>query len=70
MAGAVNCGKSYQHNYGPDGDPRILVAQGESRALNPELSAEFVARQYECYLAAASAGEDGLRSFALMCSAS
>ena len=45
----------FQRNYGPDGDPRILVAQGESRALNPELSAEFVARQYERDPAAASA---------------
>ena len=45
----------YQRNYGPDGDPRILVAQGESRALNPELSEEFVARQYERDPAAASA---------------
>ena len=45
----------YQRHYGPDGDPRILVAQGESRALNPELSEEFVARQYERDPAAASA---------------
>ena len=45
----------YQRHYGPDGDPRILVAQGESRALNPELSEEFVGRQYERDPAAASA---------------
>ena len=47
--------ETYQRHYGPDGDPRILVAQGESRALNPELSEEFVARQYERDPAAASA---------------
>ena len=47
--------ETYQRHFGPDGDPRILVAQGESRALNPELSEEFVARQYERDPAAASA---------------
>jgi hypothetical protein len=46
---------TYQRHYGPDGDPRILVAQAESRALNPELSADFISRQYERDPAAASA---------------
>ena len=46
---------TYQRHFGPDGDPRILVAQGDSRALNPELSEDFVSRQYERDPAAASA---------------
>jgi hypothetical protein len=45
----------FKSHFGAAGDPRILVAQGESRALNPELSEEFVARQVERDPAAAAA---------------
>ena len=39
--------ETYRHNYGPDGDPAILVARGTSRDFNPELSQTFVDRALE-----------------------
>lgn len=45
----------YQQHYGADGDPRILVAQGASRDLNPSLPERVVARAFERDREAASA---------------
>jgi hypothetical protein len=42
-------------NYGPEGDPLILVAQGTSRDFNPTLSQKFVERAIERDPAAGSA---------------
>ena len=41
--------------YGPNGDPRILVAQGASRTFNPTLPQSVVDRAYERDAAAAAA---------------
>ena len=49
----------YKKDFGPDGDPLILVAQGASRVFNPSLSEAFVAREYERDAAAASAEYGG-----------
>ena len=35
-----------KRDYGPDGDPAILVAQAASRTLNPLLSEKVVEREY------------------------
>jgi hypothetical protein len=37
----------FKNNYGANGDPLILVAQGASRDLNPSLSQRAVDREYE-----------------------
>lgn len=38
---------TFRRDYGQEGDPRILVAKGPSRAFNPLLSERVVARAYE-----------------------
>jgi hypothetical protein len=38
---------AYRENYGPDGDPKILVAHGPSRDLNPELPQKDIDRAFE-----------------------
>jgi hypothetical protein len=45
----------YRRNYGPAGDPRILVVQGSSREFNPILPQSVVDRALERDRAAASA---------------
>jgi hypothetical protein len=47
--------EAWRQHYGPDGDPRILVAQGASRDFNPNLSQKVVDRAMERDPAAASA---------------
>ncbi|MCC3245441.1 hypothetical protein LG047_08920 [Methylocystis sp. WRRC1] len=37
---------AYKRDYGPEGDPSVLVAQAPSRVMNPLLSAELVDRAY------------------------
>jgi hypothetical protein len=44
-----------RRDYGPDGDPAILIAKGSSRALNPLLPEKVVARAYSRDAAAADA---------------
>ncbi len=46
---------AYKRNFGPDGDPLILVAQGASRDFNPSLLQSVVDRALERDHAAASA---------------
>ena len=46
---------AYKRDFGPNGDPLILVAQADSRTMNPDLSEKVVARAYERDQAAASA---------------
>ena len=46
---------AYKRDYGPNGDPAILIAKGASRQLNPLLSEKVVARAYDRDPAAASA---------------
>lgn len=46
---------AYRRDYGPNGDKLILVAQGDSRTLNPSLSQAVVDRAYERDAAAAGA---------------
>lgn len=50
----------YKAHHGPDGDPRIIIAQGESRAFNPSLSQAVVDRAYARDPIAASAEYGGL----------
>jgi hypothetical protein len=38
---------AYKRDYGPEGDPLILIAKAESRALNPTLPQRVVDRAYE-----------------------
>jgi hypothetical protein len=38
---------AFQRNYGPNGDPRLLVAHGASRDLNPSLPQAVIDRAYE-----------------------
>jgi hypothetical protein len=38
---------AWRENYGPDGDPKILVAHGPSKDLNPMLSQEAIDRAFE-----------------------
>jgi hypothetical protein len=45
----------YRKHFGPNGDPRILVAQGASRSFNPTLPQSVIDRAYERDTAAASA---------------
>jgi hypothetical protein len=46
---------AHRRHYGPDGDPLVLVVQGESRALNPSLPQSVVDRALERDPASASA---------------
>ena len=46
---------AFKRDYGPTGDPRILVAQGTSREFNPSLKQSVVDRALERDRAAASA---------------
>lgn len=39
--------ETYRRHFGPEGDPAVLVAQAESRVMNPSLSANVVRRAYE-----------------------
>ena len=39
--------EAYRRDFGPDGDPLILVAQAASRVMNPTLSQEKLDREYE-----------------------
>jgi hypothetical protein len=52
--------ETHKRHYGPQGDPRILVAQGASRDLNPTLPQSVVDRAIERDAAAASAEWLGL----------
>ncbi len=45
----------YKANYGPEGDPRILVVQGSSKDFNPNLPDRVIARAYERDAIAAAA---------------
>ena len=47
--------EAYSRYFGPDGDPRILVAQGASRDLNPSLPQEEIDREFQKDPAYASA---------------
>ena len=47
--------QSYKRNFGPDGDPLVLVAKGTTRDLNPSLSQSVIDRAYERDRAAAAA---------------
>ena len=38
---------AFRRDYGPDGDPKILVLNASSRRMNPTLSESVVARAYE-----------------------
>jgi hypothetical protein len=38
---------AFRRDYGPAGDPKILVAKGASRTLNPTLPERVVTRAYE-----------------------
>ena len=50
---------TFRRHYGPDGDPRILVAKAPSRTMNPSLSKGVVARAYADDPEAASAEYGG-----------
>ena len=52
--------EAYNRNYGPDGDPRILVAQGSSLDLNPSLPQEEIDHEYKKDPAWASAEYGGV----------
>jgi len=52
--------EAWQRHFGPDGDPRILVAQGASRDFNPSLSHRVVDRALERDRVAASSEYLGL----------
>ena len=39
--------QAFKHNYGPDGDPAILVAKGTTREFNPTVTQKFIDRQLE-----------------------
>jgi hypothetical protein len=47
--------ETYKKNYGPDGDPMILVAQGATRDFNPELPQSVIDRAMDRDPAAAAA---------------
>lgn len=47
--------EAVKRDYGPDGDPAILVAKASSRTLNPLLSEKIVTRAFERDAAAADA---------------
>ncbi len=46
---------TYRRDFGPEGDPKILVAKGSTRDFNPDLSQEIIDRAMERDAAAASA---------------
>jgi hypothetical protein len=50
---------AFRKNYGPNGDPAILVAKGSSREFNPSLPESVVTRAYERDSASASAEYGG-----------
>jgi hypothetical protein len=50
---------AYKRDFGPNGDPAILVAKAASRTMNPSLSEKVVARAYERDAAVASAEYGG-----------
>jgi len=47
--------ESFHRDYGPNGDPEILVCAGASRTFNPSLSPRIIARAYQRDPAAAAA---------------
>jgi hypothetical protein len=51
--------KLWKRHYGPEGDPKILIAQSDSRTLNPSLRESVVARAYAADPAAAAAEYGG-----------
>jgi hypothetical protein len=54
----ARCGvlwESYKRDFGPNGDPLVLVAKGATRDLNPSLSQSVIDRAYERDRAAAAA---------------
>src|SRR5262249_751583 len=46
---------AFRTNFGPAGNPSILVARGTTRDLNPSLSQEYIDREYEKDPASAAA---------------
>ena len=50
---------AYKRDFGPAGDPLVLVAKADSRTLNPGLSEKVVARAYQRDPAAAAAEYGG-----------
>jgi hypothetical protein len=50
---------AWKRDYGPNGDPAILVAKAPSRTMNPSLSEKVVARAYERDPASAAAEYGG-----------
>ena len=46
--------EAFKADFGPDGDPRVLVVKAPSKAMNPSLSDRFIARAYEKDAASAS----------------
>ncbi|GJD52702.1 hypothetical protein OPKNFCMD_5468 [Methylobacterium crusticola] len=50
---------AYRRDYGPDGDPAVLVAKAPSRTMNPTLSETVIARAYQRDAAAARAEYGG-----------
>jgi hypothetical protein len=51
--------ESFSRDFGPDGDPEILVAAGASRTFNPSLSQRVIDRAYERDPVAAAAEYGG-----------
>lgn len=51
--------ETYRRDYGPEGDPGILVAQGASRTMNPTLPEKVVDRAYRADPASAAAEYGG-----------
>jgi hypothetical protein len=47
--------KTYKQNFGPNGDPLVLVAQGSTRDFNSTLAPSVIARAYERDAASAAA---------------
>ncbi|MCJ2053700.1 hypothetical protein [Methylobacterium sp. J-070] len=50
---------TFKRDFGPDGDPSVLVAKGASRTMNPTLSEKVVDRAYKADPAAAAAEYGG-----------
>lgn len=50
---------TWKRDFGPEGDPSVLVAQGASRTMNPTLPEKVVARAYKADPAAAAAEYGG-----------
>lgn len=51
--------QAFRRHYGPDGDPKVLVAKAASRVMNPSLSESVVRRAYERDASVASAEYGG-----------